>query len=259
MPIYDTIGKGYNATRCADPFIAERMYRLLNPKTDGLYVDIGCGTGNYLKILSEKGLKFYGVEPSTLMLNEAKAKINDAVFIQSKVEELPLPDSMFDGATAMFTIHHWDDQTKGLKEISRVLKPGARLVMLSFTPEQLKGYWLCHYFPKTMENSFKVTLPLQDMKQLFLYCGFKSVTEELYFVKPDLRDHFLYSNKFRPKHYLIPEIRNGASSFTVYAEPGEVEQGLVELEKDIASGKINDVMQSYENEIGDYLFFVAEK
>jgi ubiquinone/menaquinone biosynthesis C-methylase UbiE len=259
MLIYDKIGKGYNTTRRADPYITERIFTLLNAATDGLYIDVGCGTGNYLNALCQKGLQFYGVEPSAIMLNEAKAKGNNAVFIQSKIEELSLPDSTFDGAVAIFTIHHWDNKIAGLKQISRILKPGARLVMLSFTPEQLLGYWLCHYFPKTMENSCKVVSSSNDMKELFLQCGFSSVSEELYFVQPGLQDHFLYSNKFRPERYLIPEIRNGASSFTVYAAAGEVEGGLIALEKDINSGKIHDIMKQYENEKGDYLFFVAEK
>lgn len=259
MTIYDKIGKGYNTTRRADPYITERLFHLLNPVSDGLYIDIGCGTGNYLDALSQKGLQFYGIEPSAIMLNEAKQKNNQTTFIQSKIEDLTLPDSMFDGAIAIFTIHHWDDKIKGLKQAYRLLKPGAKLVLLSFTPEQLLGYWLCHYFPKTMENSCKVVPSLNDMKALFLQCGFSSVNEELYFVQPDLQDHFLYSNKFRPESYLLPEIRNGASSFTVYAEPGEVEKGLIELEKDIQSGAINDIMKQYENDLGDYLFFVAEK
>jgi len=259
LPIYDKIGKGYNTTRCADPYITERIFQLLNPVPDGLYIDVGCGTGNYLSALSQRGLQFYGIDPSALMLSEAKAKNNNAVFIQSKIEDLELPDATFDGATAIFTIHHWDDKSTGLRQTSRLLKPSAKLVMLSFTPEQLLGYWLCHYFPKTMENSCKVVPPLADMKQLLLQNGFSFVTEELYFVQPDLQDHFLYSNKFRPERYLIPEIRNGVSSFTVYAEPGEVEQGLIKLEKDIDSGKITEVMKQYENKLGDYLFFVAEK
>ena len=78
-------------------------------------------------------------------------------------------------------------------------------------------------------------------------------------MQPDLQDHFLYSNKFRPEQYLRPEVRNGASSFIIYSEPEEVASGLVLLETDIASGKINEVIKQYENDLGDYLFLVATK
>ena len=59
--------------------------------------------------------------------------------------------------------------------------------------------------------------------------------------------------------YLQPEVLNGASSFTAFAEQEEIEQGLIILEQDIQSGHIDDIMQQYANDLGDYLFIVAEK
>ena len=59
--------------------------------------------------------------------------------------------------------------------------------------------------------------------------------------------------------YLRPEIRANVSSFSAYSDPEEVEAGLLKLEADIASGKIQDVIKSYENDKGDYIFFVVEK
>ena len=44
---YDNIGLNYNETRAGDPYIAERLFENLNPKTSKLYLDIGCDTGNY--------------------------------------------------------------------------------------------------------------------------------------------------------------------------------------------------------------------
>ena len=55
---YDEIGTGYNSTRQADPYLTERLLYHLQPKTDRLYLDIGCGTGNYTCTLADKGLNF---------------------------------------------------------------------------------------------------------------------------------------------------------------------------------------------------------
>lgn len=255
--IYNSIGKNYNTTRTADPYITDRMYELLAAMPGGLYIDIGCGTANYLTALSKRGLNFVGVDPSEVMLQQAKAKKNNAEFIQAKAEQIPLPDTSFDGATAMFTMHHWDDIGKGLSEIKRVLRPGAHLACLSFTPEQLRGYWLHHYFPKMIERSMLTIPSWADMEVLFANAGFSEVTTEPYFVRDDLQDHFLYSNKNRPEQYLIPEIRNNASSFTVFSDPEEIKAGLLSLEADIDSGNIKDIMRDYENDLGDYLFIKA--
>jgi ubiquinone/menaquinone biosynthesis C-methylase UbiE len=256
--IYDKVGMGYNTTRRADPYIAGRLYEMLAPIAGGLYADIGCGTGNYLHALSGKGLTFYGIDPSETMLSEARVKNPDTTFIQAKAESIPVEDHFFDGALACFTLHHWSSMLQGLTEVSRILKPGGTLVILSWTPEQILNYWLNHYFSRMMQAS-SVAPPLSEMEAILNASGFTLSVTEKYFVQPDLQDHFLYSNKFRPEQYLKPEIRNGASSFTVFAEPEEVEAGLILLEQDIASGKINEVMQQYENDFGDYMFLIAEK
>ena len=44
--LYNTIGLTYNSTRKADPYLADRLYHLLQPGEGKLYLDIGCGTGS---------------------------------------------------------------------------------------------------------------------------------------------------------------------------------------------------------------------
>ncbi len=259
MPLYDTIGKGYNTTRAADPYLTERFYELLRPGPDGLYLDAGCGTGNYLGALGKRGLKYYGIDPSETMLEEARAKNPGVKFVCCKAEDNPFEDDRFDGATAILTLHHWANMQEGLKQVCRVLKPGARLVSFSFTPEQVRGYWLAHYFPKMIERAADTVPSLSDMDGVLLDAGFSSVVFEPYFVLPDLEDHFMYSCKHMPERCLIPEMRKNTSGFTALANQEEVANGLLELEEDIRSGKVESVMKHYENDLGDYLFIIAEK
>jgi ubiquinone/menaquinone biosynthesis C-methylase UbiE len=258
-PIYNTIGHGYNNTRTADSYIAGRLFALLAPKPDGKYLDIGCGTGNYLHALTEMGVNFIGIDPSETMLDKAREFNPGTTFICAKAEDLPIEDNHFDGGIGTFTLHHWDDMQRGINEVYRVLRPGASFVFFSFTPDQLYGYWLCHYFPEMMRVSAEVVLEEDAMRDIFLKAGFMNIDTEKYFIHDGLTDHFLYSNKYKPEQYLIPEVRNGASSFRIYAEPEEVEQGLQQLEIDIRSGGIMSVIQRYENTLGDYLFYRVQK
>lgn len=258
QPVYNTIGKNYNATRSADPWITGKMISLLQPKAEGLYLDVGCGTGNYLEVFLEKGINFYGVEPSDVMLSTALNRCK-TIIKKAFVEQLPFDNFFFNGATAMFTFHHWKDKQKGLNEIFRVLKTGSRLVFLSFTPEQLFNYWHVHYFPEMIRRSAEIVPDKQEMISWLQAVGFSAVSTENYFVHDELTDHFFYSNKRRPEKYLDPEVRNGISSFTAFSDPDELKSGLIKLEQDIASGVIYDVMKKYENDIGDYIFYIAEK
>ena len=71
---YDIIGKGYNTTRKADPYLSSRLFHLLSPVKGETYLDIGCGTGNYTIALNEMGVDFIAIDPSEEMLKIARSK-----------------------------------------------------------------------------------------------------------------------------------------------------------------------------------------
>jgi demethylmenaquinone methyltransferase / 2-methoxy-6-polyprenyl-1,4-benzoquinol methylase len=61
---------------------------------------------------------------------------------------LPFPDATFDGATVGFGVRNLADLDAGLRELARVLKPGARLVILEFTTprwQPLRGLYLTYF------------------------------------------------------------------------------------------------------------------
>ncbi|MBK8353365.1 MAG: class I SAM-dependent methyltransferase [Saprospirales bacterium] len=259
-PIYNQIGVGYNNNRAADPYIAERVIAQLQPTTDGIYLDIGCGTANYTHYIAQKGFTFYGVDPSDIMLDIAKTKNIGGTFTKATAEQIPFEDNFFDGAIAMLTLHHWKNKQQGFNELYRVLKPNSNLVFLSFTGEQMNGYWLKEYFPEMIKQSGELIIPDEkEMFAMFTKAGFSDIQTEKYFVQPDIQDHFLYSYKFQPEKYLDAEVRKGSSGFTNFCSKQELKSGLKLLEDDITSGKIKEIIKSYENDNGDYLFYNAVK
>lgn len=260
MPsLYNAIGENYNATRQADPHLAERLFALLQPKADGLYIDIGCGTGNYTTALADKGLNFYGVEPSAAMLEVASTCSNKVNWFMAQAEEIGLGDEIFDGAIATLTIHHWTNLSKGLAEINRVLKPGASLVIFTATPQQMRGYWLNEYFPLMLRRSMAQMPKAETVFKALCDAGFGIAGTEKYFVAPKLKDYFLYSGKHHPEYYFDSGIRRHISSFAALSTQDEVEAGLARLKEDIISRRFEEVKASYNNENGDYLFVVAQK
>ena len=256
---YDKIGKGYNYTRHADPYIIDRLLFYLQPETDKTYLDIGCGTGNYTIALAEKGFKFTGVDPSEKMIEAALSRNKKVNWLKGKAEKIPADNKSFDGIIATLTIHHWTDLKKAFEEINRVLSDRGRFVLFTSTPEQMKGYWLNHYFPKMVLASIAQMPSLQDIEVAMKSTQLKLDKIEKYFVKDDLQDCFLYIGKSRPECYFDEHIRRGISSFSALANLEEVNQGLSKLKNDIdnhAFGKIKDL---YANESGDYLFITYTK
>lgn len=256
---YDKIGAGYNSTRQADPYLTERLHFLLQPQTHKLYLDIGCGTGNYTRALADKGINFIGIDPSEKMLGEAKALNKQVNWLHGTAEQIPAEDKVFDGIIATLTIHHWTDLTQAFIEISRVLSDSGRFVLFTSTPEQMKGYWLNHYFPKMLYSSMLQMPSLDVIEEAAGKANLKISNVEKYFIKDGLQDYFLYVGKNSPECYFDKQIRKGISSFSSLANFREVQDGLIKLRNDIDSLKFESIKNKYENDLGDYLFITIQK
>ncbi len=258
-PLYDYIGHKYNATRQADPYIAEKLYEFLSPQCAGLYLDIGCGTGNYSIALADKGLNFYGVEPSQKMLNIAKERTSTVKWFLGRAEQIPFANELFHGAIATLTIHHWTDLGRAFGEIYRVLKKDARLVIFTATPAQMSGYWLNHYFPQMLAYSIIQMPGFDAVNEAANEAGFTITGTENYFIRDDLKDFFLYSGKNRPEIYLDEHIRRGISSFSALSNAEEVKQGLEKLQNDLQQQHFEEIKAKFDNDFGDYLFICLQK
>lgn len=256
---YDVIGIGYNTTRKADAFMAQRFFEYLSPVENNSFLDVGCGTGNYTIALHEKGLQITGVDPSSEMLNIAKSKSKEINWHSGRAEQLPFNNHSFDGALACLTIHHWENLTTGFTELSRVLKPGARLVIFTSTTQQMQGYWLNHYFPNMLQASILQMPSYNQIETSLKQAGFIITQTENYFMREGHEDLFLQAGKYKPEIYLDPNVQKGISSFASFSNTEEKQRGLTQLSEDIKTGKIKQVIENFENKLGDYIFIVGRK
>ncbi|MEO1413640.1 MAG: methyltransferase domain-containing protein [Bacteroidota bacterium] len=256
---YNRIGKNYNQTRKADPYLASRMEHHLQPEPGKRYLDIGCGTGNYTSVLAQLGGQFIGVDPSERMLEMAKEKEVTIDWLIGTAESLEVPAESVDGILASLTLHHWDSLPNGFRHLYAALKTDGRMVIFTSTPDQMEGYWLNHYFPQMMKDSMTQMPSRKEVVDALEEVGFYVISEESYEVKPDLQDGFLYVGKHDPSRYLDPSLRKGISSFSALAHQEEVENGLEKLHHDIQSGEIEQVKSAFMHDKGDYLFIIAAK
>jgi ubiquinone/menaquinone biosynthesis C-methylase UbiE len=253
MSDYNITGKNYNYTRKADRYLVDLMRTMLNPKQGLTYLDIGCGTGNYTIALSEGGFEFRGVDPSTVMLHEAKEKESAIIWTLGRAEQIPYEDQMFSGAVASLTLHHWSNLQQGFLEIYRTLKPKSNFIVFTATPEQMQNYWLNHYFPEMMNKSVTQMPSLQEIMNAACDAGFKLSLSLEYFVKMNVQDLFLYSGKHRPSMYLDRVVRSNISSFATLSNDVEIAQGLAKLSSDIETREFRDVKNLFDEHMGDYL------
>lgn len=253
---YDKIGSDYDTTRRADRVLLDRLASLLRIRKGASYLDLACGSGNYTSAMAKLGGEWFGIDQSTVMLTKAMIKSSDVVWVEGSVDGLPFEDDFFEGITCTLAIHHFPSLVKAFREARRVLRNG-RFVLFTSTAEQMRGYWLQEYFPDAMERSWNQMPEMDSIGKALTSSGFKIVAVDPYFVREDLEDLFLYSGKHRPEMYLDPNVRRGISTFSSLANPDEIAAGCKKLRIDIESEKIKEVIQNYENDLGDYCFVVA--
>jgi ubiquinone/menaquinone biosynthesis C-methylase UbiE len=111
----------------------------ISTETASLILDIGCGGGRAISILTEiaSGAKVYGVDYSIDMVKLATETNRCAVdngrvsILHGSVSDLPFPDNSFDIVTAFETCYFWPDIENDLREILRVLKEDAILLIVN--------------------------------------------------------------------------------------------------------------------------------
>jgi malonyl-CoA O-methyltransferase len=99
---------------------------------DKSVIDLGCGTGRHMgHIRNRNPRRIVGVDFSNAMLSIARQRTDssEACFIEANIEEMPLVDSLFDIGIASLVLSHVKDMKQALGEVSRILKPGATLLI----------------------------------------------------------------------------------------------------------------------------------
>ncbi len=127
---------GKDATSLAD--LTRRIQDAMNVE-EGRVLDAACGPATYGRRVATPTRAVYGIDLSLAMLQQGAAYIQseqvaNISLARTRVETLPFSDAFFDFAICSGALHLFPDPALALKEIGRTLKPGARLVGLTFAP-----------------------------------------------------------------------------------------------------------------------------
>lgn len=116
--------------------------RLLAVPEQAEILDLGSGAGHQARALLRRHakLRVTEVEPAVLfrvlsrlfLAGEARSLRLRSTRLAAAAERLPLPDHAFDGAVCLFVLWAVEERGRVLAELSRVLKPGAALVLGEF-------------------------------------------------------------------------------------------------------------------------------
>ena len=142
--LFDRIAPVYDELNTVLSFGQHRIWKQMAVKWSGakpgdVCLDLCCGSGDLAQMLAEKVGKtgqVYGVDFSSAQLAVASDRatrrcLKPAIqWVESDALTLPFSDNQFDCATMGYGLRNVTDILLSLKEIRRVLKPGAKAAIL---------------------------------------------------------------------------------------------------------------------------------
>ena len=99
-------------------------------------LDVATGTGDLaVELASRVGSSgtVTGSDFAEAMLERARAKAPELAFEWGDALELPYPADSYDAVTVGFGARNFSDLDQGLREMTRVVRPGGRVVILEMT------------------------------------------------------------------------------------------------------------------------------
>lgn len=140
-------------------------------KGEGLLMDVGAGTGDFLRYAQSNGWEAYGVEPNDQARERAHQK-GVSVYKSLSVQK----DPIYDVVTFWHVFEHVRNPEESIAEISAALKPGGYLVIAvpnykSFDARMYKEHWAAFDVPRHLWH-----FSAESIKQLFSPKGYELVS-----------------------------------------------------------------------------------
>jgi demethylmenaquinone methyltransferase / 2-methoxy-6-polyprenyl-1,4-benzoquinol methylase len=183
---------------------ARKLQPILN-RPEALVLDLCCGTGDLgFSLARHAKARIVGADFSHSMLIRANGKAAETnesvllVFFEADALCLPIADSSLDLVATAFGFRNLANYEAGLREVFRVLKPGATLAILEFA-EPAPGMLGNAYRFYTQKLLPKIGGLISGDKQAYAYLP-KSVSR---FFRPDELSALMISVGYSPVRYQL--------------------------------------------------------
>ena len=116
-----------------NPKSSRLVVELAELARDHVTLDVGCGPGAAVRMAAPLVRRAVGVDNSAAMVHIAARRSGDVTNVEYQVgsaEALPFAAASFDRVWTVHAFHHWSDQSVGITEALRVLRPGGRFLVV---------------------------------------------------------------------------------------------------------------------------------
>ncbi|HKJ43920.1 MAG TPA: class I SAM-dependent methyltransferase [Sunxiuqinia sp.] len=139
----------------------KRLQRFFEDKTINNVLDIGTGTGDFLKLLDDtfgNGAQLIGVDPGEQWLKKARIRFQDdhIEFRCMSGEKLEFDDDTFDVVSISKALHHLENRKQALAEMKRVVRPNGWIIINEVTDGDLneaqENQKMLHHFKSFVDR-----------------------------------------------------------------------------------------------------------
>ena len=123
------------------PGIQDWLRRLASSPGASRILEVGCGTGHWLNILSDLPIELIGIDPSLAMLEKARARATQVALVCACAESIPFQARSFDLIFCINAFHHFSDPNKFLRNSRLLLGNGGRLAVFGLDPHAPGTDW----------------------------------------------------------------------------------------------------------------------
>jgi SAM-dependent methyltransferase len=99
-------------------------------------LDIGCGTGVFLRLVADREGRPFGLDASDALVEIARERVPEAEVRVGEMELLPYDDDSFDLVAGFNSFFFAADLVAALREAGRVAKPGAPVLIQVWGPPE---------------------------------------------------------------------------------------------------------------------------
>jgi SAM-dependent methyltransferase len=192
---YDDYAPTYAWARSAVPWVLHPLERSLRSvRADAAVLEIGCGTGNYIRGLAAHapGLLYVGFDLSQPMLREAQRAPSVIHFVRGDAaRDLPYRVGTFALVFAVDVIQHIDDVARFYVEAGRVLATAGRLIVVTDSAETMARRSLTAFFPELLPIELARYPAMSVLHDAAARAGLQLVTQEQVSGEIPLTDEFL--------------------------------------------------------------------
>jgi len=169
----------------SDPAALEHVVSLASPKSTDVALDIATGAGHTALALAPHVAQIIAYDLTEPMLaetarNAAARGLKNVTTRQGPAESLPFPDASFDIVTVRQAPHHFADVRAAVREMARVARSGARVIILDSTApenEVLAAQW--NRIEKLRDPSHVQNYRPSEWREFIAAAGLKVVAEEV--------------------------------------------------------------------------------